>query len=99
MTKTTQLLHRLDKRINRDHYLLTNEDGSHMDRKDIANYLGVSYGYGCRLVRRLLDQRALAQFNVGPYTKFATNPFLVDAAPTPDPVIVSIFKSEVAANE
>lgn len=99
MTKITHLLQTLNGCINRDHYLLTNEDGSHMDRKDIANYLGVSYGYGCSLVRKMIDQRALAQFSVGPHTKFAANPFMVDANPTPDQTLVSIFKLEVATFE
>lgn len=84
--------------INR-HFLLVNPDGSDMSRRDISEYLNVSYGHGCRIVRSMLDSRVLAEFKVGPYTKFIANPFAIDENAEPGPTLTAVFKAEVLAYE
>jgi len=90
-----KLLQSLLPRINQ-HFILTNTDGTHMSRKDISEYLGVSYSRGCRLLREALDDRAFAEFKMGPHVKFVANPYAVYENPEPAPILTAIFKSRGA---
>lgn len=84
--------------VNR-YYILANPDGTDMSRRDISEYLNVSYSRGCRIVRSMLDNRVLAEFKVGPHTKFIANPFEIYENAEPGPSLTAIFKAEVFADE
>lgn len=89
------LLASLLPRINQ-HFILTNTDGTPMSRKDVSEYLGVSYSHGCKLLREAFDDRAFAEFKMGPHVKFIANPYSVYENPEPDPILIAIFKGRCA---
>ncbi|MEK5396010.1 hypothetical protein [Paenibacillus sp. FSL K6-2859] len=89
------LLGSLLPRINQ-HFILTNTDGTHMSRRDISEYLGLSYSHACRLLREALDDRAFAEFKMGPHVKFIANPYAVHENPEPAPILTAVFKGRCA---
>lgn len=92
----SKLLHALRPRID-GNLFLKNPDGTNMSRRDVCEYLGLSYSYGCKLLRETLDARSMAECKVGPLTMFVANPYDVYENPNPSPTLISIFKSGGAA--
>lgn len=87
----SKLLERIRPHINRD-FFFVNPDGTRMSRKDIGEHLGVSYSYGCKLLRDALSNREIAESKLGPHTLFIANPFVLYSSPQVTPTLTSIFK-------
>ena len=78
-------------------FFISNPDGSAMSRKEISEYLGVSYGYACKLLREAFDRRDIAEFKVGTNAFFIANPFRLYDNPTVSPTLTLVFKNRGVA--
>lgn len=91
----SKLLQRIRPRINQN-FFIVNPDGTNMSRKDISEHLGLSYGYGCKLLRDALDNREIAESKLGPHTMFIANPFVLCDNPQVSSTLTAIFKGRCA---
>lgn len=91
----SNLLQRIRPYINQD-YIIVNPDGTKMSRRDISEHLGLSYSYGCKLLRGALGNWEIAESKLGPHTMFIANPFVLCDNPQATPTLTALFKGRCA---